>query len=111
MKKKERIVSYTMKELEAMQKRGEDRTDWARVKAMPQKEVERLADEEEGPLPPGWEKTVMIGLPPGKEAIKLRIDRDVLRWFRRKGKGYQTYMNNALRAFVSAKMQSGSPDR
>jgi uncharacterized protein (DUF4415 family) len=33
-------------------------------------------------LPDGWEKTVITGLPPGKDAIKRRIDRDVLEWFR-----------------------------
>jgi uncharacterized protein (DUF4415 family) len=70
---------------------------------MTQEEVERQADEDEGPLPDGWEKTVIIGLPPGKEAVKLRIDRDVLDWFRRTGKGYQTRMNNVLRAFVKSR--------
>jgi uncharacterized protein (DUF4415 family) len=62
-----------------------------------------MADEEEGPLPEGWEKTVIIGLPPGKAAVKLRIDRDVLDWFRGTGKGYQTRMNNVLRAFVTSR--------
>ena len=83
--------------------RGESRTDWAKVDAMSPGEVERLADEEDGPLPEGWEDTVIIGLPPGKQAVKLRIDRDVLEWFRGTGKGYQTRMNNVLRAFVKAR--------
>jgi len=83
--------------------RGESRTDWAKVDAMSPEEVERLADEEDGPLPEGWEDTVIIGLPPGKQAVKLRIDRDVLEWFRGTGKGYQTRMNNVLRAFVKAR--------
>jgi uncharacterized protein (DUF4415 family) len=48
---------------------------------MSPEDVERIADEDEGKLPKGWEKTAMIGLPPGKEAVKLRIDRDVLRAF------------------------------
>jgi uncharacterized protein (DUF4415 family) len=52
------------------------------------------------------EKTVIIGLPPGKEAVKLRIDRDVLDWFRGTGKGYQTRMNNVLRAFVKSRQFS-----
>jgi hypothetical protein len=66
-------------------------------------DIERLADQDEGPLPDGWEKTVIIGLPPGKDAVKLRIDRDVLAWFRQTGKGYQTRMNNVLRAFVESR--------
>jgi uncharacterized protein (DUF4415 family) len=47
--------------------------------------------------------TVIIGLPPRKEAVKLRIDRDMLDWFRGTGKGYQTRMYNVLRAFVKSR--------
>ena len=47
--------------------------------------------------------TVVIGIPPRKEAIKLRIDADVLEWFKATGKGYQTRMNNVLRAFVMSR--------
>jgi len=85
-----------------MQAAGEDRSDWAKVDAMSQADVERLADEEDGSLPDGWESSIVLGLPPGKEAVKLRIDRDVLAWFRGTGKGYQTRINAALRAFVHA---------
>lgn len=106
MKRKGNIVRYTAKEIDAMIARGEDRTDWARVQAMPQEEVERLADEDDGPLPEGWEKTVILGLPSGKQAVKLRIDRDVLAWFKGTGKGYQTRINNVLRAFVEARQRA-----
>jgi len=98
--------------MDAMLARGESRTDWARVNAMSQEEVERLADEEDGSLPEGWEKTIIVGLPPGlelppgKEAIKLRVDRDVLGWFRKTGKGYQTRMNNVLRAFMASQLKA-----
>jgi uncharacterized protein (DUF4415 family) len=99
MAKKDHIVRYSADELAKMK----SETDWAKVDATTQDEVERQADEDEGPLPDGWEKTVIIGLPPGKEAVKLRIDRDVLDWFRGTGKGYQTRMNNVLRAFVKSR--------
>jgi len=111
MAKKQRTRRYTAKQLDAMTARGEDRTDWAKADAMSQEEVERLADEEEGPLPEGWEKTVILGLPPGKDAVKLRIDRDVLAWFRGTGKGYQTRINNVLRAFVKARQRVEQPKR
>jgi uncharacterized protein (DUF4415 family) len=107
MRKKEHIVSFTAEEIDAKLARGESRTDWAQADAMSQAEVERLADEDEGKLPDGWEKTVIIGLPPGKDAVKLRIDRDVLEWFRQTGKGYQTRMNNVLREFVKSRQFSG----
>jgi uncharacterized protein (DUF4415 family) len=108
MARKERIVRYTAKELKAMRAKGKSLSDWPKAKAMSQRKVNRLADEEDGCLPEGWERTVMIGLPPGKEAIKLRVDRDVLGWFKGTGKGYQTRMNNVLRAFVSSRLNVGS---
>ena len=67
MAKKEHIVRYSADELAKMK----SETDWAKVDATTQDEVERQAGEDEGPLPDGWEKTVIIGLPPGKEAVAL----------------------------------------
>jgi uncharacterized protein (DUF4415 family) len=103
MRKRGNIVSYTAEELAAMRRRGEDRTDWAKVDATTPEEVERQAAEDGDILPEGWEKTMIMGLPPGKEAVNLRIDSDVLEWFRRTGKGYQTRINNVLRAFVESR--------
>lgn len=44
------------------------------------------------------------GLPaaPRKEAISLRLDADVLDWFRARGPGYQTRINAVLRAYKDA---------
>jgi uncharacterized protein (DUF4415 family) len=95
--KRKHIVRYSADELSKMK----SETDRAKVDESTPQHDDRQADEDEGPLSEGWEKTVIIGLPPGKEAVKLRIDRDVLDWFRGTGKGYQTRMNNVLRAFVS----------
>ena len=107
MAKRERIVRYSAEEVAAMIARGESRTDRARVKAMPQEEVERLADEEDGPLPEGWENTIVIGgLPPRKRDVHIRLDADVLDWFRAQGKGYQTRINAVLRAFVEARRRA-----
>ncbi len=35
-----------------------------------------------------------------KVAITIRLDADVLAFFRAHGEGYQTWMNNALRAYM-----------
>lgn len=37
-----------------------------------------------------------------KKQVTLRIEPDVLAWFKRQGRGYQTRINAALRAFVEA---------
>jgi uncharacterized protein (DUF4415 family) len=44
------------------------------------------------------------GLPeaPRKEAISLRLDAEVLDWFKARGPGYQTRINAVLRAYMEA---------
>ena len=99
-------MRYTAEEIAAKIAAGEDQTDWARVKAMPQEEVERLADEEDGPLPEGWESTIIIGLPPRKRDVHIRLDADVVDWFRAQGRGYQTRINAVLRVFVESRKRA-----
>ncbi len=98
MPRKEPIARYSAEELAALPSEA----DWAKVDATSRAAVEQQAESDDGPLPEGWQDTVVMGLPPGKEAVKLRIDRDVLDWFRGTGKGYQTRMNNVLRAFMKS---------
>jgi len=86
--------------------RGEDQTDWARVRAISQEGADRLADEEEGPLPEGWEKTIVLGIPEPKQGVHIRLDADVLRWFKAQGPGYQTRINAVLRAFMAARQRT-----
>jgi uncharacterized protein (DUF4415 family) len=46
-----------------------------------------------------WE-TAKLVQPMTKQAISLRVDRDVLDWFKSQGKGYQSLMNAVLRSYV-----------
>jgi uncharacterized protein (DUF4415 family) len=39
---------------------------------------------------------------PSKASISLRVDQDVLAWFKAQGPGYQTRINTVLRAFRDA---------
>ena len=107
MKKKEDIKRYTTEELAAMRKRGESRTDWEKVDAMTEAELEAsiAADVDDVHEKLDWTQA-FVGLPPRKKHINIRVDADVLDWFRSKGRGYQTYMNSVLRAFVASKAQS-----
>ena len=43
-----------------------------------------------------------------KEAISLRVDLDVLMWFRTQGPRYQSRMNAVLRAYMQAKALAGA---
>jgi uncharacterized protein (DUF4415 family) len=40
--------------------------------------------------------------PPTKTLLSLRIDSDVVEWFRAQGRGYQSRMNALLRAYMDA---------
>jgi len=96
-------VRYSADELAAMVARGDDRTDWDRVKRTTSAEIEAQAKADGDLAPEGWQHNAIMGLPPKKEPVNLRIDSDVLDWFRQSGKGYQTRMNNVLRAFVTSR--------
>jgi len=109
MRKRGDIVSYTDSELKSMQRRGLSRTDWKKVDAMTEAELEAsiAADPDDIHEELDWTKAFK-GLPPRKKDIHIRIDSDVLDWFRHTGEGYQTRMNNVLRAFFESRQRSDS---
>ena len=84
-----------------MQVRGEDKSDWAKASAMTQTEIEAaIADDpDEAGLVVDWSKA-SIELPQPKVVLNMRVDYDVLEFFRSQGKGYQTKINAVLRSYV-----------
>jgi uncharacterized protein (DUF4415 family) len=110
VRKRGDIVSYSAEEVAAMRRRGEDLTDWKRVDAMTEAELEAsiAADPDDIHEELDWTKAIMIGLPPRKKDIHIRIDSDVLYWFKQSGEGYQTRINSVLRAFVLAPRRRGA---
>lgn len=48
-----------------------------------------------------WKKAKVV-LPENKQAISLRVDDDVLQWFRSHGSGYQSRINAVLRSYYEA---------
>ena len=109
MRKKNDTVRYTAKQIKSKMERGEDRTDWRKAKAMTGKKLEASirADVDDVRGEPDWTQAIM-GVPAPKDHINIRIDHDVLEWFKKNGRGYQTLMNNVLRAFVKTRRQSES---
>ncbi len=100
MPKQEHIVRYTADELEAMRARGAGQTDWDRVRAMTDAEVEASIDHaDEGEF--DW-STTQVGIPGPKQQLTVRFDVDVIEWFKAQGAGYQTRMNAVLKSFVDA---------
>ncbi|MBL8588832.1 MAG: BrnA antitoxin family protein [Methylobacteriaceae bacterium] len=103
MSKSERIIRSSANELNARRARGEDRSDLARVRAMSDAEVERAAgqDDEDDISDVDWSR-VTVTLPRNKQGVFLRVDPDVLDFFRQGGAGYQTRINAVLKAYVAA---------
>lgn len=101
MPKKEPIVRYSAKDLAAKRKRGETQSDWARASAMTEEEIERdiASDPDEAGMVVDW-NSVSVKLPEPKADLHMRVDRDVLEFFRKTGRGYQTRINAVLRSYV-----------
>ena len=105
MQRKGSTARYSAEELKAMRERGESRSDWDRVKKLTDEEIERAIaeDPDAGTLPENWPEGVEIGMPKAKERITVRLDADVLDWFKGQGKGYQTRINAVLKAYVDSR--------
>jgi len=79
--------------------RMKSRTDWERLRTMRDEEID-FSD-----IPPinrNVFKKMVVRMPRRKSLVSLRIDPDVIEWFKRRGKGYQTRINALLRAYVDA---------
>jgi uncharacterized protein (DUF4415 family) len=49
-----------------------------------------------------WRNARVVMPAPGKASVHLRIDADVLEWFRGQGRGHLSRMNAVLRSFMEA---------
>ncbi|MBI5695974.1 MAG: BrnA antitoxin family protein [Nitrospirae bacterium] len=101
MKKEKHIASYTSDELKAL--RAESRTDLKRVDAMTDEELERLIaeDADERDLRPDWTKARLV-MPEPKQSVHLRLEQEVVEFFKAQGKGHITKMQAVLKAYVNA---------
>lgn len=89
------LVRKTLDELEPV---SEERL--REIAAIPDEEID-FSDIPE--LDEAWFAEAKLWTPPTKKQITLRLDEDVVAFFKESGKGYQTRMNAVLRAFVEAK--------
>lgn len=79
----------------------EDRTDDAALDATSEEEINRQA-EEDGTLLSDEEWAKVKFIDPFKKPITIRLDGDVLEWFKAQGgRGYQTRINAVLRQYMN----------
>ncbi len=83
-------------------------TDWARVGSLKDRDIKVSRNHPEADPLHIVRGIVRKGLKPfaPKQAISLRVDPDVLEWFRAQGGGWQTRMNAVLKAYKEAASRS-----
>jgi uncharacterized protein (DUF4415 family) len=100
--KKERIITRRWGD------RRKGKTDWARFDAITDDELEAsIANDPEWTefKDIDWSDAVLV-IPAKKKAISIRVDEDVLDFFKRGGDGYQRRINAVLRSYMQ---QKGKP--
>jgi uncharacterized protein (DUF4415 family) len=88
-------VKRTEAELRSMQRRGDIKSDW---KAAARKPLPSGRDADDAMAEIDW-LTTELPQPRAKAHMTLRLDADVLDWFRKQGRGYQTRINAILRRY------------
>lgn len=94
-RKSRNTVKRTEAELRAMARRGEIKSDW---KAAAKKPLPSGRNADDAMEEIDW-LTTELPKPCPKAHMTLRLDADVLDWFRKQGKGYQTRINAILRRY------------
>jgi uncharacterized protein (DUF4415 family) len=82
-------------------------TDWERVDALTDEEID-LSDCPEI-TPEMFARAIVrhgLKLEPKKVQLTLRVDNDVLTWYKEQGQGYQSRINALLRAYMEANLKA-----
>ena len=95
--------NITIVSRDAPRRRG--KTDWKRLDALTDEEIEAsIANDPDWQefKDLDWSKAVLV-IPPKKKAISIRVDEDVLHYFKHAGAGYQRRINAVLRSYMQQK--------
>ncbi|MBC3907779.1 BrnA antitoxin family protein [Undibacterium umbellatum] len=77
------------------------KTDWNRLEAMKDKDIDTSDIVELGD--DFFQRAEVRA--PAKQTVTIRLDSDVLEWFKEQGQGYQTRINQLLRVYMETKQQ------
>tara|TARA_R110000868_G_scaffold313811_1_gene574804 strand:- start:549 stop:848 length:300 start_codon:yes stop_codon:yes gene_type:complete len=96
-------VRYTREEIEAL---GPGQTDWERVANLTDEEIAAaVADDPDAvPIDLDWSDAEWV-IPVRKQPVSIRLDEDVLTFFKETGPRYQTRINEVLRRFMKRQME------
>jgi uncharacterized protein (DUF4415 family) len=79
------------------------RADLDRLRRLSDAEVRDSSPPELSGLPHDFWDTAGLVEPVRKQAVSLRIDEDVLAWFKQRGPRYQSRMNAVLRSYMNSR--------
>ena len=85
-----------------------ERTDWKGLRSLSDQQIRRAIESDPSARPTDaefWKKARVV-IPAAKQTMTIRLDADLLEWFRKK-KGYQTRINAVLRTYMDANLTSG----
>jgi uncharacterized protein (DUF4415 family) len=94
----------TLDEARALSASGKTGTDWKRLRAMTEAEIEANAASD--PDNPPWTAEMLAKaqrIDPRRQAVSIRLDRDVVEFLKSEGPGYQSRINAILRTYVDAR--------
>jgi uncharacterized protein (DUF4415 family) len=73
---------------------------------MREQEIQATSPPELADLPEDFWNEATVVEPTPKEPISLRVDADVLKWFKAQGPRYQSRINAVLRSYMTQRQQS-----
>jgi uncharacterized protein (DUF4415 family) len=87
--------------------RRRGKTDWARVDKLTDEDIAKAVanDPDAAPINIDWSDADLV-IPARKKAISIRVDQDVLDFFKKAGNGYQRRINAVLRSYMQQKGKS-----
>jgi uncharacterized protein (DUF4415 family) len=92
----------------------ESRTDWEALEEKTDEEIDQAVSEDPDAmlLDEDWFRKAKLVVPSvEKKRITIRLDEDIVEYFKQGGRGYQSRINKVLRAFVTAKKFEEKPGR
>jgi uncharacterized protein (DUF4415 family) len=83
---------------------AESKTDWERLSRLSDEEIHAsaMADPDALPTSEAFWNNARLVYPEAKETITIRLDKEMLMWFKSQGKGYQSRINAVLCAYMKA---------
>jgi uncharacterized protein (DUF4415 family) len=82
-----------------------EKTEWKRLAGLRDADIRKAVKSDPHAAPVAsaeWFQRAKLLEPQPKMPVSIRLDEDVVKWFKARGRGYQTRINAVLRAYVES---------